>query len=410
MTALESEDAAALRTDTGVRPTNTYGSNQVSSIVARSHRLAERARRLPPYAVDAGIAVICVFYTLIQVGIDGNMAWWVPLTAMVNALPLLWRRKYPFAVTPVIGASTTVLAAVDALGDLPAAQLVATYTFAALCPPLKRMIAVVGTVFGISLSIILPDEGALNIGPATIVFAVAYAFGTASRARRDRIEMLEERARRLAEQHDAAAARERQRIAREMHDILAHSMSLVVVQAEAGPVAVRRDPEKAEEMFDAISATAREALTQLRRALGVLRSDEADREPAPDLAAVPGLLDHVRESGLVATLEEHGQRRTVPPDLAATVYRIVQESLTNTVKHAAASTVAVALTWRRDALYVEVSDDGRGAAAVPADRNGTPGHGLVGMRERVAAAGGELTAGPSSNSGGFHIEARLPLQ
>jgi signal transduction histidine kinase len=307
-------------------------------------------------------------------------------------------------VTTISGVTTTWLAIPGAAGDLPAAQLVVTYTFAALCPPVERLVAVAGTVLGITLSIVIPQESVLNLGVVGIAFAMAYALGTAARARRDRITMLEERTRRLAGEQDAAATRERERIAREMHDILAHSMSMVVIQAEAGPVAVRTDPDKAEEVFDTISETAREALAQLRRALGVLRADSAERRPQPGLDALPELVAGVRRTGLTVTLEQDGEPRPVPTDLAATAYRIVQESLTNTVRHAAASSVRVRLGWRAGALRLEVYDDGSGPAG------DGDGHGLVGMRERVAAVGGELSLGPGPGGIGYRVAASLPIK
>jgi signal transduction histidine kinase len=368
--------------------------------------LADRARRLPPLAVDALIAAVCWVNVTMQALADGHLTWPVGLLATANALPLLRRRRYPLWVTAISGFGTTWLAVMGAAGDLPAAQLVATYTFAALCPPVGRLIGVAGTVVGITLSIVIPKDNVLNLGVVGIAFAVAYALGTAARARRDRIAMLEERTRRLAGEQDAAATRERERIAREMHDILAHSMSMVVIQAEAGPVAVHTDPRKAEEVFDTISATAREALAQLRRALGVLRSEEAARRPQPGLDALPELVAGVRRTGLTVTLEEDGESRPVPPDLAATVYRVVQESLTNTVRHAAASSVRVRLGWTEGALRLEICDDGRG----PAGTSEPGGHGLIGMRERVTTAGGELSLGPGPGGAGYRVVASLPIR
>jgi signal transduction histidine kinase len=378
----------------------------VATFTAYRQRLTDWGRALPPLVMDAVLAIGCYLTIVVMAIADERTHWWVFALAACNALPLLWRRRFPFTVLLVTGIFTTWLSLVDAIGQIPAAQLVATYTVAALCPPILRLIAVLGTVVGVTVSIVVPKDEVLALGPVGIMFAVAYALGTSARARRDRIAMLEERARRLAEEQEVAATRERERIAREVHDILAHSMSLVVVQAEAGPVAVRSDPDKAEEVFDTISATAREALGQLRRALGVLRSQEPIREPQPDLDALPSLVDRVRRAGLAATLSEDGARRPVPPTLATTAYRIVQESLTNTVKHAGASHAWVRLDWRDGALRLEVRDDGRGPAA-----NGTRGgHGLVGMRERVAAAGGELTSGAGPDGTGFLVTATLPLQ
>jgi signal transduction histidine kinase len=377
----------------------------MSTTAADVRRLAERAQGIPPIGVDAALALACCLTVVIYAALDSRLEWSIIALAAGNTVPLLWRRRFPFAVTGIVGAGTLALAVADALPDFAPAQLVATYTFASLCPPVKRLIAAAATVVGVAMSITIPRDELLNLGTNAIMFLAAYALGTSARARRNRIELLEERARRLAEEQDAVAARERERIAREMHDILAHSMSLVVVQAEAGPVAMRSDPGKAEEVFDTISATAREALAQLRRVLGVLRSDEASREPQPGLDAVPALVASVQRAGLAAKVEECGHRRSVPPDLAATAYRIVQESLTNTVKHARASQVHVRLEWQDSALSLEILDDGLG----PADDGVPSGGGLIGMRERVAAVGGELATGPGTDGVGFRVAASLPI-
>lgn len=367
---------------------------------------ADWARALPPVVVDAVLAITCYLTIVIEAVLNDRLEWWVVLLAASNALPLMWRRRYPLLITWIVGLNTGWLDMAYELIEIPAASLVATYTLAALSPPVKRLIGVTGTAIGVTASIVIPGDELINLAPNAILFVAAYALGTSARARQARIEMLEERARRLAEEQDAAAARERERIAREMHDILAHSMSLVVVQAEAGPVAVHSEPEKAVEVFDTISATAREALAQLRRTLSVLRSEESGRQPQPGLDGLPSLVDGVRRAGLAASLEEHGVRRPVPADLAATAYRIVQESLTNTIKHAGASTVSVRLEWLDGRLNLEVRDDGRGRGG----SGGPGGRGLVGMRERVSAAGGELTCGPGPDGVGFRVAASLPLQ
>jgi signal transduction histidine kinase len=370
----------------------------------RRNRLVDWGRTRTPLVADALIAIACYMIIIINAATNHRTEWWVFLLAGLNATPLVWRRSHPFWVTSMVGVGTTWLALTGALGEVPTAQLVATYTFAAICPPVQRVILMIGTLFGIAISV--PTEELLYFGPTGIAFLVAYAMGVGARARRDRIAMLEERAHRLTEEQDAAAARERERIAREVHDVLAHSMSLVVVQAEAGPVVVRTDPGKAEEVFDTISATAREALAQLRRTLGVLRSEGPARAPLPDLDAVTPLVEGARRAGLVATLEEHGERRPVPADLGVTAYRIVQESLTNTLRHAAAGQVRVRMDWEDAVLRLEVSDDGRGHSGP--DRPG--GHGLIGMRERVSAVGGALTTGPRPDGTGFRVAATLPLR
>ena len=369
-------------------------------------RLAAWRRGVPPLVIDAMLVVACYLTIVIDAVLNERLSWWVVLLAAVNTLPLLWRRRYPLLVATIVGVSTGWLDLAYKLIEIPAASLVATYTFAALSPPWKRLIGIVCTVIGVTMSITVPADELINLGPNAIAYVVAYALGTSARARRARMEMLEERGRRLAEQQAVAATLERERIAREMHDILAHSMSLVVVQAEAGPVAVRSDPDRAEEVFDAISATAREALTELRRTLKVLRSGEPDRQPQPGLEGLAPLVASVRRAGLTASLEEHGERRPVAADLALTAYRIVQESLTNTVKHARASTVSVRLEWLDSALNLEIRDDGCG----PEDDATPGGRGLVGMRERVSAAGGELTCGPGPDGMGYRVAASLPLQ
>jgi signal transduction histidine kinase len=192
-----------------------------------------------------------------------------------------------------------------------------------------------------------------------------------------------------------------------MHDILAHAVSLMVVQAEAGPVVVRSDPDRAEAAFDAIAAAGRDAMGQLRRILGVLKQDPGPdvprRLPQPSVAALPALVRQVGESaGLRVELRATGEPRPLPPDTEVAAYRIAQEALTNTVKHARARSAAVGLDWGEDELILTVTDDGQGPA-VPGG-----GHGLIGIKERAAACGGEASAGRGPD-GGFRVLVRLPV-
>jgi signal transduction histidine kinase len=379
----------------------------IAPLAAYGQRLAAWGRGVPQSLVDMVIALACSLTVVTHALINDRVTWYVTALGLANTLPLLCRRRYPLLVMCVCGWSTGALAVLDAI-DIPAAQLVSTYTVAALAAPAHRLIGAAGTAVGVVGSIVASDDELVTLGPNAVLFAVAYAMGNGVRARRTQIAMLEERAGRLAEEQAAAATRERERIAREMHDIIAHAMSLVVVQAEAGPVAVQRDPDRAEEVFDTISVTAREALAQLRRTLQVLRADQQELHPQPGLDGLPPLVERVRQAGLTAWLEERGEPRPVPADLAATVYRIVQESLTNTVRHAAAETVSVRLEWRGSTLGLEVRDDGKGHGE---DRGKAEpgGRGLAGMRERVAAAGGELTFGSGPDGSGFRVAASLPL-
>jgi signal transduction histidine kinase len=363
-------------------------------------RLAERA---PPLAIDAAIAAICYAATVVPLAkSDAYTDWRIQALSILGTVPLVWRRRYPIPITMIVGIGTIGLSVLGFMHDLPYGQLVATYTFASLSGPWGRLVGAIGTAIGLTISLLVPGEKLWAIGTVGVSFAAAYTLGTGTRARRDRIAMLEERGRRLTEEQEAAGARERERIARDMHDILAHSISLIVVQAEAGPVVVRTEPAKAEAAFAAIAATGREALTQLRRSLGVLRSNGPDRAPQPDLDAVPALIAQARRAGLDATFTEEGRRRAVEPEVAIAAYRVVQESLTNTLKHARAQSVRVRLEWRDSALWLDVTDDGRG----PTGQNG--GHGLIGMRERVTACGGELHTGAGEAGQGFRVLASLP--
>jgi signal transduction histidine kinase len=368
-----------------------------------------RLEALPPSTVDVGIAVLCYAATVaLPAKVFREGGWPLFVLAGLASLPLVWRRRHPVVVTAVVGAGTVGLAVTGTLGDipLPYGQLVATYTVAALASPLWRLLVLAATVAGTMFSVlVLLDQGPAQLGLAGMPFAVAYALGVGVRARRDRIAMLEERTRRLGEAAEATAARERERIAREIHDIVAHSVSLMVVQAEAGRVLAGAAP-RAVGAFDTISETGREALTQLDRALGVLRGDTPGRSPQPGLDELPGLVERARLAGLDADLAETGSRPTVPADLAAAVYRLVQEAVTNTVKHARARRVDVRLDWRDSVLAVAVDDDGRGPAP---ERAGGTGRGLSGMRERVHAFGGDLHTGAGGERGGFRVAAVFPL-
>jgi len=182
----------------------------------------------------------------------------------------------------------------------------------------------------------------------------------------------------------------------------------MVVQAEAGPVVVRTDPDRAERVFDAIAEAGRDSMVQLRRILGVLQDDQvgAVRAPLPTVAAIPALVAGIDRTSLRVDLRVGGERRPLPADVEVAAYRIVQEALTNTVKHAAAGLAIVRLDWRHDGLAITVTDAGRGLDGAAADPH-TGGRGLIGIRERAAACGGHAETGPASG-GGFQVIARLP--
>jgi signal transduction histidine kinase len=204
-----------------------------------------------------------------------------------------------------------------------------------------------------------------------------------------------------------AAAAERARIAREMHDVVAHTLSVVVAQADGGRFAARTDPEAAQRTLDTIAEVSRSALTEMRALLGLLRDSdgEAAMGPQPSLDDIPVLVAGMREAGLNVSFVTTGTPRPLPIGAGLTLYRVAQESLTNVLKHAGPGPTAyVQLTWDHDAVGLTVSDDGRGAAA----RGDGSGTGIAGMTERVALFGGSLGAGPRAG-GGFVVRARLPL-
>lgn len=370
----------------------------------------ERAREFGasrPQAVDVGIALLVQaamtmpFVVPRPPGLE-PATWAAYGLTSLTVVPLIWRRRAPVAVLLAIMATSTLYQlAVDGPGQpLPYTGLVIVYTIAALSPPSKRLATVLLLVVAVPVSVWLNTRSARELTFSLFVFAAAYVFGrlTDARQRAARVET------------ERAAARERARIAREMHDILSHAVSLMIVQAEAGPVAVRTAPERAEATFDAISATGRDAMGQLRRMLGVLREGTEGpepREPQPDLGGLPGLLERVRAGGLDVAYGTTGGVRALPAATGATVYRIVQEALTNVVKHAEARTASVRLAYEEGVLEVVVTDDGRGPRR--GARPGGGGHGLVGIRERAAAHGGTAVCGPGPQGRGFEVRVALPV-
>ncbi|YCK34105.1 sensor histidine kinase [Actinomadura sp. ATCC 39365] len=373
-----------------------------------------RLRALPHLWVDGALALLIA---LVQVWplvsshdpYGGRWDWWGYVVAIGASLPVVWRRRWP--VTMLI--ASLVVGALYDFADNVARQpiwygaLVAFYTVAAYSPRLPRVVMLVVTLVG-GLAAVGSWETAMR---GVALFTAAYAIGRAAATSRAHAAELAERAARLERERqleaERAAERERARIARDMHDILAHAVSLMVVQAEAGPVVVRSNPARAEAAFDAIAAAGRDAMVQLRRMLGVLKEDEpqAPRAPQPTLADLPALAGQVAGTGLDVSFAESGEPRPIGPDSALAAYRITQEALTNIVKHSGADRAEIRLTWEDDHLMIDVTDNGRGGGrALPAG-----GNGLIGMRERAAACGGSATAGPRADGPGFAVSARLPL-
>ncbi|MFI1191112.1 sensor histidine kinase [Streptomyces californicus] len=254
----------------------------------------------------------------------------------------------------------------------------------------------------------------------TVPFVLAWVLGDSFRTRRAYFDQLEERAARLEREREAqskvAVAAERARIARELHDVVAHNVSVMVVQADGAAYVMDAAPDQAKQALETISSTGRQALAEMRRLLGVLRTGDAPESgeyvPQPDVEQIEDLVQQVRQTGLEVDFKVEGTPRPLPSGVELTAYRVVQEALTNTRKHGGPDAGAsVRLVYFDDGLGLLIEDDGRGAAHELYEDGGADGagHGMIGMRERVGMVGGTLDAGPRPG-GGFRISALLPLR
>jgi signal transduction histidine kinase len=335
------------------------------------------------------------------------------LAACIFTVSLAWRRRAPLVVLllayPALGLART--ASLDAAIALTAAVMVATYSAGAHTHGRSAALAAVGVIGLVGLAVFRASGG---IGePSDLVLPLAlfggpWLAGLAIRERRDRETVLEERAvlleRERVEQARAAVADERARIAREMHDIVAHAMSVIVLQARGARRSLTRDPDAARSALDAIETTSGNALAEMREMLGALRDDEdAPLAPQPTLAALDDLIAQLRDAGLDVDVDVGGAPTRLPPGLDRAAYRILQESLTNVLRHGSQTGARVSVVYRPDRLELTVWDTGASFATATAE-----GRGIAGMRERAVSLGGTLDAGPDAG-GGFAVRARLPL-
>jgi signal transduction histidine kinase len=336
------------------------------------------------------------------------------LLAVGVTLPLAWRRSAPLgALGVVLGSYLVHLVVVGPpvlSVTLAVAFLLSVYSSGAYQPARPALVALgLALTTGIVLSLRSPDPG-IDALLASNLFSVVvpWLVGTL-RARQRHARALRDHASRLERERDEQARRavslERARIARELHDIVAHAASVIVVQAEAGEALLGTGRlDEASVAFRSIQHNGRQALDELRRLLGLLRSDEEEAlAPQPRIADVSTLVEHFNAAGVTAALQVEGEARLVPRGIELSVYRFVQEALTNVLKHAGPASATVLVRYGDETLDVEVVDDGIGAHG---PMNG--GYGLVGMRERVRIYGGTFEAGPSPN-GGFALRARLPI-
>ncbi|MBD8080212.1 sensor histidine kinase [Cellulosimicrobium arenosum] len=404
------------------------------------------------FGVDLALTLVCATVLVpasIAVDTVGYDRGWAGLWAVLVLAPLPWRRVRPVASSVAVYsvALAHLLAGFVTIFPADVAVLVALYSVTVYGPRWAHRTAIVSSLVGaLALGGALGVEtGDLGSAAAVVFFATTlggttflavWAFGLVRRSRRETIAALVGRAERLEVERDQqaqiATAAERARIAREMHDIVAHSLSVVIAQADGGRYAAATDPAAAERALTTVAETGRAALADMRRLLGVLRAEEPRgagagpsagpplpgapttvpaalaRAPQPDTADLDTLVVQVRQSGLRVSLVRVGTPRTLPPGAGLTVYRVCQEALTNVLKHAGPDpAVTVVVRWGARTLELDVDDDGRGAAA-SADVDRPAGFGLLGMRERAALFGGTVSVGPRPG-GGFRVRLDLPL-
>jgi signal transduction histidine kinase len=390
-----------------------------------------RSRSFPGRTFDVGLVVVLAAAAQVEVWVAGLVEGRVPGPHGINAvllglacIPLLWRRSRPVLVFAVVVAAvlaqSRLEAAVGAVGRADQgpvwawiAALVAFYAVATHARP--RPAAVAGALggaawLGVDAANLLWGSATLDeTAPAWFLLAAAWGVGYALRGRAAQVSALVDHvARDAAEREErarTAVACERARIARELHDVVAHALSVIVVQAQAAERVLEGEQPSAREALASIDTTGRQALHEMRRLVGMLRQDaDPALRPQPGLAELSALVDTLRNAGLSVDLVLEGRPRALPPGVDLSAYRIVQEALTNALKHAGGACAEVRVRFDDDEIELEVVDDGGTASGRGSDGIG---HGLAGMRERVSLFGGALESGHCEGRG-FRVRARLP--
>jgi signal transduction histidine kinase len=379
-----------------------------------------RTRPLRSWAFDGGCAVAAgavslAHFSFGQAGHAGHLSLGAAvIVAVVMAAALPLRRVWPGPVLMWTLLAAAVLAQWPDRGALfPVALAISLYTVAAMMRRSQALAAAV-LVVGVTLLVVAQDgtqHWAVAVSDAAGFAAAATVVGLYAGTRRAYVAALNDRTRRLERERDQssalAAAEERARIAREMHDSVAHHLTVIVALSDGALRAISRAPEEAADAIVDVSGTARQALAETRRLLGVLRTDagQEPRQPLPGLADLDDLLGRVRAAGLPVHYERSGTSSDPPAAIQLAVFRLVQEALTNTMKHAGpGASAAVRLQLTSAEVLIDVEDDGAGRGAVP----GVAGGGLTGMRERISAFGGDLDFGPRDTRG-WRVTARLNL-
>jgi signal transduction histidine kinase len=371
--------------------------------------------------VDVAMAVALAALALFTVAHDLHRLDFVsgPLL-LIQTLPIAVRRRNPMRILIVTGSAITLFSLLgypESNGNL--GVFVAFYTVAANEPRRRAVIAAAVTAAAILVSfaayaVIDSIAGwTSSLTWAYLSYGLAWLIGDNLRVRRAYTEELEIRAVQLEREREEKAAQavieERSRIARELHDVVAHYVSVMVVQAAGARRIADKDPVAARGALEAVEAAGRTALAEMRRMLEVLRADDPGMGPQPGLAELDRLIAQVREAGLPVELSVEGDACCLPAGMDLAAYRIVQEALTNTVKHGGKASAQVTVRYSDDFLEIEVIDNGRGAAAPLLAGAESGGHGLIGMKERVGLFGGTMEAGPKL-PGGYRIFARMPIE
>ncbi len=359
--------------------------------------------------VAAVLAVLALLQVLVLLPIASPVVGTV--VALGSTVPIAFRRPHPIAAA--LAGSAVWLVPTD--GFLLIGYVAAFLLYYAVTAYTTDAYVAAATVLvGVLISIAVAADQHLPVGEYAggVLAVVAPAgVGLLVRRQRERTRQLEELTRYLELERDrrerAAIADERNRIARELHDIVAHALSIVAVQADAAEAAIHREPQLAEAPLATIRVASHQALAEMRRLLGVLRTDpdDADREPLPGMAQLPVLLERAAAAGVTADVRVEGRPVPLPPSADLTSFRILQESLTTVAKHAAGAAVCITLHWESDLLDIRVRDFGPGPVGSPSP----DAHGLVGMRERIRIHGGRFESG-AAPGGGFQIHATLPIE
>jgi signal transduction histidine kinase len=383
----------------------------------------QRLRTAGPWVLDGLLAVVAAgagvanLATVLPFDPGSPRAWAAYLLVLAHTLPIAVRRRWPL---PVLGWGLATGVAFAALGlnlvTLTFAVLIYVYTVAARCPR-RRSLAGLAATEAVLVLVWLARPRSIGDGGTLLldglIMVGGWWLGDGTRRRQEAVDTARRRAAELERAREELARRavteERLRIARELHDVVAHSMSIIAVQSGVGVHVIDSRPDEARKALVAVEATSRQALVEMRRLLGVLRQEAETRgslAPAPGLAQVESLAAEVASAGVRVEVRIEGTPSELPAGLDLSAYRIVQEALTNVVRHAGPATARVAVRYAPDQVAVEVTDDGKGATSGDRERGG---HGIPGMRERAALYGGTLEAGPLPG-GGFRVAASLPLE